>query len=201
MGNGETKPGRREETKAANRAAILEAARAVFAERGYEASGVRHIVAATELSPGTFYNYFPDKESVFRAIVEESIARIRARVREARAGADSLESFVGDAYLAYFRTVADDPAMFHLMRRNAGAIRALLEEPLAAAGVGELVDDLRVRRELPPLDADYMARAMAGTALEIGMAMVERDPIDVEGAAAFATDLFVGGIERMARSR
>ena len=31
--------------------------------------------------------------------------------------------------------------------------------------------------------------------------MVERDPVDVEGAASFATDLFVGGIERMARSR
>ena len=194
-------PGRRERTKAANRAAIIEAARGVFAERGYEASGVRHIVAATALSPGTFYNYFPDKESVFRAIVDDGVARIRARVREARAEAGSLEEFVGDAYLAYFRTVAEDPAIFHLMRRNAGAIRALLEEPLAAAGVGELVDDLRARRELPEIDADYMARAMAGTALEVAMAMVEREPVDPDGAAAFATDLFVGGIDRMARPR
>ena len=63
--------GRRDDTKAANRAAILEAGREVFAEHGYDAIGVRDIVRGTALASGTFYNYFPDKEAVFRAIVEE----------------------------------------------------------------------------------------------------------------------------------
>jgi AcrR family transcriptional regulator len=40
-------PGRRERTKAANRAAILGAARDVFAEHGYDGAAVRHIVART----------------------------------------------------------------------------------------------------------------------------------------------------------
>ncbi|MEA2440354.1 MAG: hypothetical protein QOH76_1778, partial [Thermoleophilaceae bacterium] len=71
-----------------------------------------------------------------------------------------------------------------------------------AAGVGELLEDLETaiaRGELPPLDARYMARAMAGAGLEIAMEMFERgDPPDVAGAATFATALFLGGIERMA---
>jgi AcrR family transcriptional regulator len=229
--------GRRERTKAANRAAILDAARQVFAERGYDGSAVRHIVALTELAPGTFYNYFPDKESIFRALVEESIAVVRARLREARRDARDLEEFVGGAYRAYFTAMADDPVMFQLMRRNAGTIRAMLDDPVLAAGVDELLEDLEgaiERGELPPLDARYMARAMAGAGLEIAMEMFERDGAgadaagraapgtegadaagraapgaegadaagraapDVAGAAAFATSLFLGGIERMA---
>jgi AcrR family transcriptional regulator len=196
-------PGRRERTKAANRAAILDAARQVFAERGYDGSAVRHIVALTELAPGTFYNYFPDKESIFRALVEESIAVVRERLREARHQARDIEEFVGGAYHAYFAAMADDPVMFQLMRRNAGTIRAMLDDPVLAAGVGELLEDLEAaieRGELPPLDARYMARAMAGAGLEIAMEMFERGtdrPPDVAGAAAFATALFLGGIERM----
>ena len=211
-------PGRRERTKAANRAAILDAARQVFAERGYDGSAVRHIVALTELAPGTFYNYFPDKESIFRALVEQSIAVVRERLREARREARDIEEFVGGAYRAYFTAMAADPVMFQLMRRNAGTIRAMLDDPVLAAGVGELLEDLEAAiasGELPPLDARYMARAMAGAGLEIAMEMFERDgdgaaddgsgapgragaAPDVEGAAGFATALFLGGIERMA---
>jgi AcrR family transcriptional regulator len=193
--------GRRERTKAANRAAILDAARDVFAEHGYEGAAVRHIVARTPLAPGTFYNYFPDKESIFRALVNESIARVREELRIARRHAIDLDDFVGGAYRAYFEAMADDPTMFQLMRRNAGTIRAMLDDPVLAAGVGELLEDLEHaidRGELPPLDARYMARAMAGAGLEIAMEMFDRPGSpDVNGAAEFATALFLGGIERM----
>ena len=53
------------------------------------------------------------------------------------------------------------------------------------------------RGEMPPLDADYMTAAMAGVALEVGIRMIERDPPDVDGAAGFATAVFLGGIERL----
>ena len=196
-------PGRRERNKQANRAAILDAARDVFAEHGYDGAAVRHIVARTELAPGTFYNYFPDKESIFRALVNESIARVRERLREARQTATNLDEFVGGAYHAYFEAMADDPTMFQLMRRNAGTIRAMLDDPVLAAGVDELLEDLEhaiARKELPPLDAKYMARAMAGAGLEIAMEMFDRPGRpDVRGAADFATSLFLGGIERMGR--
>jgi AcrR family transcriptional regulator len=196
--------GRREATKERNRAAILDAARAEFSEHGYGGTAVRDIVRRTPLSPGTFYNYFPDKESVFLALVEESTARIRASLRDARRSAGSLEEFVTGAYRAWFRAIAEDPAMFELLRRNAGTVRAMLDDALLAAGVGDLLVDLEeaiARGELPPVDARYMARAMGGVGLEVGMEMLERTPVDVEGAASFAGALFMGGIERMARPR
>src|SRR5947207_15365881 len=97
--------GRREATKQANRAAILEAARGVFAELGYGAATVRDIVRRTDLATGTFYNYFPDKESVLRALVEENAALIRSRLRTARARATTLEDFVREGYRVYFSYV------------------------------------------------------------------------------------------------
>jgi AcrR family transcriptional regulator len=195
--------GKRERTKASNRAAILEAARDVFAELGYDAATVRDVIRRTDLASGTFYNYFPDKESVLRALLEESSREMRARVGDARAEARSLEEFVGHAYRAYFDFLVEDRPTFDLLRRNAGTIRALMDEPaLGAAAVDDLIADLRDaigRGEMPALDAEYMAAAMAGAGLEVAIRMIERDPPDVEGAAAFATALFLGGIERLGR--
>jgi AcrR family transcriptional regulator len=192
--------GKRERTKASNRAAILEAARDVFAELGFDAATVRDIVRRTDLASGTFYNYFPDKESVLRALLEESAREWRRRVRAARAEAKTLEDFVGGGYRAFFSFIADDPTLFAVLRRNAPIIRALVEDPMLGAGLDELLADLQAAMErgrMPPIDAEYMTAAMAGVGFEVGIRMVEREPVDVDGATAFATALFLGGIERM----
>jgi AcrR family transcriptional regulator len=192
--------GRREARKAQNRAAILDAAREVFAELGYDAAAVRDIVRRTELASGTFYNYFPDKETVFRAVLDETAREVRVRLRTVRARARTLSAFVGDAYREWFGFLAEDRLMFELMKRNAGPIRSLFGDPILGSGVDELLVDLAEaieRGDLPELDADYMAGAMAGVALELGVRMAEREPPDVDGAARFATELFLGGIARL----
>jgi AcrR family transcriptional regulator len=195
--------GRREQRKAENRAAILAAAREVFADLGYDAAGVRDVIRRTELASGTFYNYFPDKESVFRAVVDESAREVAARLHEIRSAARTLEGFVGDAFRAWFQFLVADRLMFELMKRNAGPIRSLFGDPILGSGVDELMSDLTAaiaRGDIPALDADYMAGAMAGVALEVGVRMAEREPTDVDGAARFATDRFLGGIERLGRA-
>jgi AcrR family transcriptional regulator len=192
--------GRRAATKAANRAAILDAARAVFAEVGFGSASVRDVIRRTDLASGTFYNYFPDKESLFRAVLEESAEKVRARVQAARREAASLEEFVAAGYREYFRFLAEDPEAFALMRRNSGTIRAMFDEPIFGAGIDELASDLRTAMKVgivPRVDAEYVAAAMVGAALELGVAMIQREPPDVEGATQFATRVFLGGIERL----
>src|ERR1051326_9400015 len=115
----DTKPkGKREITKEQNRQIILEAARRVFAELGYGAATVRDIIRATPLASGTFYNYFKSKEEVFQAIQDESALRIRPRLREERARAQSIEEFISGTFRTFFEYVASDESNFRAIRRN-----------------------------------------------------------------------------------
>ena len=188
---------KRERNKAANRAAILQAGREVFVEIGFGAANVRDIIRRTDLAAGTFYNYFPDKESVFRALVEESAEEIRVRAREARRRAQTLEEFVASGFRAYFQFVSEDRGTLDLMRRNAGTIRTLFDEPAIGAGTEELRADLEdavAAGLLPAHDSEYMAAAMVGAGIELALIMSAREPPDVEGATAMATRLFATGL-------
>jgi AcrR family transcriptional regulator len=195
---------KREQTKARNRAVILDAARSVFVDLGYDAATVRDIVARTQLAPGTFYNYFPDKRSVLVALMSEASSLAAARSRDARARASTLEELVYFGFQAYFELVARDRTMFELMRRNASTLRTLgLDETGFATSIEELRADLEAAMAhgtLPRLNMRYVPAAVAAIAFEVGAEMSRSDPPDVAGATEFCARLCLGGIERLQRT-
>ena len=98
--------------------------------------------------------------------------------------------------------MAQEREIFELIRRNAGTIPVITEDPVLGRGVHDLTGDLRAavqRGDIPAHDVERMARAMAGAGLELAAQMLEREPPDPEAAARFATGLFLGGIERSGR--
>jgi AcrR family transcriptional regulator len=58
------KPGLRERKKIKTRAAIQQHALSLFRKQGYSATTVEQIAEAAEISPSTFFRYFPTKEAV-----------------------------------------------------------------------------------------------------------------------------------------
>jgi len=66
------------ETKNATRQKIVEAARQLFAAKGFEASTTRDIAGAAGIANGTLFNYFANKELILASLVAETTAGIHA---------------------------------------------------------------------------------------------------------------------------
>jgi TetR/AcrR family transcriptional regulator, repressor of fatR-cypB operon len=62
---------RRERERIMRREAMLEAARAVFAEKGFTNATIEEVAHRAEFGKGTVYNYFEKKEDLLFAIIDE----------------------------------------------------------------------------------------------------------------------------------
>ena len=89
--------------RAATQTALLTAARALFADHGYAATGTPDIVAAAGVTRGALYHHFADKIDLFRAVIEAEHAALAAAIADATvAPVDAIASLIdgGAAYLA-----------------------------------------------------------------------------------------------------
>ena len=94
-------PGLRERKKAKTRAAIQRHALRLFREQGYDATTVEQIAEAAEVSPSTFFRYFPTKEDVvlydaFDPLLFASFAAQPAELSPIQAIRRSVHTVFGD---------------------------------------------------------------------------------------------------------
>lgn len=84
-------PGLRERKKQRTRQAIQREALRLIREQGYDETTIEQIAAAADVSPSTFFNYFPTKEDV---VLTDEYDPVVARAFLARPAGESLvESF------------------------------------------------------------------------------------------------------------
>jgi AcrR family transcriptional regulator len=67
---------RRTEHATDTRAALVEAARRLFAAQGYDGTGTEQIVADARVTRGALYHHFRDKADLFRAVMAEAAASV-----------------------------------------------------------------------------------------------------------------------------
>ena len=60
----------------ARKAALVEAATACFADRGYAGTTLRHVAELVGIRIPSLYNHFPNKESLYQAVLERGISPI-----------------------------------------------------------------------------------------------------------------------------
>lgn len=196
--------GKRARAKQANRRAILEAARMVFARIGYDAANIRDIIRETNLASGTFYNYFKSKEEVFEAIASDSVQRFRPLLQKVREEAKDLESYLYAAFGAYFSFLADENnEAIEVGTPHMSLIGVRIDTPEMQSISDEIAADLEIVMDkigLGHLDIKYITAAAIGMAREMGDQMLERRPLDPEGATTFAAKVMLAGIEALAKS-
>ena len=197
--------GKREQTKVQNRQAILDAAREVFGELGYEASTVRDSIRRTGLAAGTFYNYYRSKEEVHAALADDGARRFAPILKAIRARKVGFEGFVRQAIEAYFAFMADEHSSW-IARRPAGEPHPPIqgETPEIAAVFAEVRDAIEeaiAAGQGPAADPDYIAAACIAIAREVGDKMLTRRPIDTAAAADFAVGMILNGLRGLPAAR
>jgi len=139
MGTGLT-----ERNKERTRREIAEAAGQLFLERGYAATTVQEIANAADVSPRTFFRYFPCKEDVITAIARASMDDVLEHLAGHDVG-ESLVSVLKATFSAVLGPAIDDPdaaRAFQFMLRDTPALRGRwLEEQ--RRNRDRLADELR----------------------------------------------------------
>src|SRR5215210_4119167 len=103
----------RPERGEATRTALLDAARALFTERGYAGVGTEEVVRRAGVTRGALYHHFRDKRDLFRAVYEqteaETVAAIGARMQGVSDPVELLEEGV-----RAFLDACSDPVMMRI---------------------------------------------------------------------------------------
>jgi AcrR family transcriptional regulator len=194
-----TQLGKRDETKLANRTAILDAGRDVFAELGYEATTVRDIIRRTDLASGTFYNYFKSKDEVFHALHDDSVARLKPVLSAARAAAGTdFARYMETAFSAYFQFLLRDNHVERALAQRPDWTRVRFDTPETLAMFEELKTDIMTftkESKLFSIDPELMTASVVGIAQEIGDRLLRGKISDIDAAARFATSFVLGGAQ------
>jgi len=102
---------RRDEYAEQTRQAVLTSARALFAERGYVATTVNDIAAASRVSPGTVYQQCGGKQGLLRRLMDEwttsELVQGTLDVVESAESLDKLLIALADSYLEFWRRYDD----------------------------------------------------------------------------------------------
>jgi AcrR family transcriptional regulator len=99
------------------RAALLSAARRLFAARSVDGVSIDEIVAAADVAKGSFYNHFPDKAALAEALADEIRAGVEARVATLNAGVEDPARQVARALAFFVRQAAEHPEPAGVMLR------------------------------------------------------------------------------------
>jgi len=164
------------------RTAILEAALAEFAEKGFEAASIRSIAERTGFQHPLITYHYPSKDLLWQAVAEDTFERIRLEWDESASEECNLSSLerLRAEYRALFRHTAKFPEFHRFMRQEAATDNPRLQwvavnvlKPL----INRLLPQIKAAQaegQLPPVEPilfHYMMVSLTAALSEFGPEM------------------------------
>lgn len=184
---------------------ILESALLLFAQNGYDATGVAEICKAANVSKGAFYHHFPSKQSVFLALLQDWLGTIDTMLSASRQGAQSVPQALRrmsaimtgvydqaggslPMFLEFWTQASHDPLVWQAVvqpyQRYQSYFQALIQE-----GVDQ--------GSLKPVDADATARTIVSMALGLLLqGLLDPRGTNWDKVTAVSIELLLNGIEK-----
>jgi AcrR family transcriptional regulator len=79
------------QTKTATRERILQTARRLFADKGYDATTTRDIAQTAQIASGTLFNYFPTKEAIIACLANDAMGDALTELHHGEHQSETLE--------------------------------------------------------------------------------------------------------------
>jgi len=152
----------RERKKSATRQAIEDAAWALFAERGYEATSVNDIAARADVAPRTFFRYFPTKEAVLYGELDDALERFADTFRGRPTDEPVLESLTASVETMAAAFQKDRKRMIQRFEIQHRATTGAEPGEYARERFQALVYELVMEREQGQPDCELRARLVTG---------------------------------------
>jgi AcrR family transcriptional regulator len=163
---------RRDRERQELRTRILDAARRLFVEQGYDAVTMRKIAEAIEYSPTAIYFHFHDKEALLRELCDTDFAALARQFQKIAKIADPVDRLrqIGRAYVAF---AIDHPNHYRLMFMT----------PSPAA---KKIEESRIARGNPEEDAYAFLKATVAEAIAAGRLRSEFQDADLVSQMVWA---------------
>jgi AcrR family transcriptional regulator len=182
------------ERRAATRRALLDAARSLFAEKGYHGTAAEEIVQRAGLTRGALYHHFEGKKDLFRAVVDEMESEIDEEIEAAERAQSGLPEAVTAGYRAFLDAVLDPEMKRTFFLDGPSVLGWEWREIDARHAVGKIEEGLEAliaEGLMEPQPISPLARLINGALLEAAFFVTASD--DPEAAR----DEVWGSMERL----
>ncbi|HEU0028612.1 MAG TPA: TetR/AcrR family transcriptional regulator [Ktedonobacterales bacterium] len=159
--------------KEATRQRLLDAAEAVFADKGYHGAAVDDITRISDSSKGGFYFHFPNKEAIFLALVDSLTPRLEAAIERAISAESDPVTQLDAALRTVFETFSSHRRLSKILLVEAVGLGHGFDEKLMlvrgrfAAMIQRRLDLAVQSGRIPPVDTETVAWAWFGAINEI----------------------------------
>ncbi|MBE1493503.1 AcrR family transcriptional regulator [Amycolatopsis lexingtonensis] len=179
---------------------LLDAARAVFAERGYAQATMGLIADRADSTKPTLYAHFGDKAALFRATVTREVAALRDWVLAAYETANGrpLEDRVRLSVMAMFSYAGAHPDSFRLLFDSAvdemSNERRALADTVTTHVLARVREHLLARGRTPGPGAELLAAMMVGLVGRAAMHVSHSPGVDPIAAGELATGFVMAAL-------
>ena len=110
--------GKREFQKQKAREQILKQALILFSDNGLEKTTVADIVEKCDIARGTFYNYFPDINTLFDTLIDELNQNVVDSIQHTRNSTNNLYDYLYGTFKSYFDLISTPQMIqFHIINQ------------------------------------------------------------------------------------
>lgn len=160
---------------------LLNIAEEVFGEKGYFNASIVDITQKANVAQGTFYNYFPSKQSIFEELVRNMSHTFRSEIRNAIKAADSFEESQRIGFRTFFSWVKNHRNLYSIIQQT-----VLVDEKLyrwyyerLASGYIKGLEEAIGKEEIKKYDSETIAYCLMGISQFLGMRWIYWEDKDV----------------------